>query len=178
MRKLTPKQQAFVTAYLETGSKQRAIAIAGYRGDDDNLRTQLWRLMKQPHVRAALQEQTLEALESDGPLGRKVLRDLAETAESETVRLRAAEILLDRAVGPVPDRIDHLHLHRRGPDLTPDEIRARRDALRERLGLPSLPRLVGNSGGTGEASDENANQIMGGEGAVTGLHDLSGEKRA
>lgn len=173
MRKLTPKQQAFVTAYLETGSKQRAIKIAGYQGDDDNLRTQLWRLMKQPHVRAALQEQTLEALESDGPLGRSVLRELAEGAESETVRLRAAEILLDRAVGPVPDRIEHLH--RRGADLSPEEIRQRRDALRQRLGIAAM---VGAGVGEGSPAGEKPSQIIEGEGAVTGLRDLSGGEAA
>jgi hypothetical protein len=139
MKAITPKMQCFITAFIETGDRKQALKLAGYRGNPNALRVQLWRLMRKPHVRAAMQQQTLEALESDGPLGRAVLRELAEKAESESVRLRAAEILLDRAVGPVPDRIDHLHLHRRGPDLSPDEIRQRAAALRLRLGMvPAL----------------------------------------
>lgn len=165
MSGLTKKEAAYVAAYVETGNRHEALKVAGYTGNANTLRKTLWNLRKRPHVRAAIRERTLEAFEEDAPLGRAVLRELAEDkSQPGAVRKSAAEALVERSLGKVAEQHDHrLSVEM----LTPEQIIERRNALRARLGLP----LVGNSGG-------NASQVIDGESAVTGLRDLSPEKAA
>lgn len=98
--KLTPKQMAFVRAHVKLGgmnATQAAIA-AGYSGKGEGAGAAVTasRLLRAPHILAAIREETERTLRAGVALGASVLENLARSANSESVRLQAAQALLDR----------------------------------------------------------------------------------
>lgn len=89
----TQEEAAFVTEYVNNGGKAGPAAVrigktapTGYN----------W--YNRPHVRAAIIKEIRYRDAADAALGRDVLRQLAENAESEHVRIAAAKELLNRAM--------------------------------------------------------------------------------
>ena len=97
---LTPKQQAFVKAHVRLGglnATQAAIA-AGYSGKNKGVGAAVTasRLLDKPHILDAIRKETERGLRAGVAIGAAVLESLAKTAKSESVRLQAAQALLDR----------------------------------------------------------------------------------
>lgn len=160
MRSLTAKQRAYVNALVETGNMTRAMREAGYVGKPRSLRTQRYRLTHDERIRAEVEAATRQAFALDAPIARKRLLHLVEHAKSEAVQVRAAEILLDRGLGLLAEQHEHRHMHIVA-DLSPEEVRARRDALRERLGLGRAPIVDGAPACPAAASTEKNSAISG-----------------
>jgi phage terminase small subunit len=98
--RLTPKQSAFVKAYCRLGGMngtQAAIA-AGYsgKGQGAGAAVSSSRLLRLPHILTAIRQETERSLRSGVALGAQVLYELAQGAQSESVRLQAAQALLER----------------------------------------------------------------------------------
>jgi len=93
---LTPKQRKAVEALLTTGDKSQAAELAGVK------RQTVYKWLKRPDFQQALRDAEAEALKSLSQaltrLGSKAADTLDKSmdAESETVRLRAADIVLGR----------------------------------------------------------------------------------
>ena len=105
---LTERQRAFVSAYAinpQTCGKVEQSAIeAGY--SQGGARTRGGELLKMLHIQAAIRKECERVLASSAPLAISVLMELAESACSESVRLQAANSLLDRAGYKHPELIE------------------------------------------------------------------------
>ncbi len=97
---LTTKQAAFVRAYVKLGglNAMQAALAAGYSGRDggNNAAVVASRMLRMPHILSAIREETQRKLCSGVALGAVILEDLGRNATSESVRLQAAQALLDR----------------------------------------------------------------------------------
>lgn len=100
---LTPRQRAFVREYLRTQNVLQAARKAGIKSPE----SYAYRLWKNPKVQAAIAQaqsdmrwlfvqETAEAL--------SMLVELMANAQTDSVRLRAAQEILDRAGDKRPDR--------------------------------------------------------------------------
>lgn len=92
---LSPAETAFVDALIEVGDTAAAATIAGTQPS----------VALDPRIQAAIVERIRQHGPSDAAHARRVLRDLAERAENEGVRYRAATTLWERGLGKVPDTI-------------------------------------------------------------------------
>ena len=95
--KVTPRQRKAIEALLTTATVAEAARVAGVK------RQTIYRWMKQDSFRAALAEAEREALESLsralvrlGDTATKTLDAAMRGAESESVRVRASDIVLSR----------------------------------------------------------------------------------
>jgi len=135
--KLTPKQQAFVKAHVRMGglnATQAAIA-AGYSGKNKRVGAAVTasRLLDKPHILDALRKETERGLRAGVAIGASVLESLARTAKSESVRLQAAQALLDRGGLQLASLSEH---HVVVEDRRTDtELQARVNELYRELGL-------------------------------------------
>jgi hypothetical protein len=94
-RQLTDKQTAFVAALIETGDAPTAAELAGFL---DRPSKEAWRLLRIPHVLAAVNAAVQIALAEDAPLARNLLRQyVKDESINPKIRLDAARTLLDRA---------------------------------------------------------------------------------
>ena len=95
-KNLTPKQLRAVESLLTTGDKSQAAELAGVK------RQTIYKWLKQPEFQQALREAEAEALQSLSQalarLGSKAADTLDKSmdADSDQVRLRAADIVLNR----------------------------------------------------------------------------------
>jgi phage terminase small subunit len=143
-RQLTPKQAAFVEAYVNGRNITGAAIDAGY---SESTASQIGSaLLKTPHVQAAVQAGVRHALALDAPLARRVLVDLAQDVNMHPkIRLDAAKTLLDRAghVAPRPmmeKRMEEKALH----EMPIEQLRALADKLEAELADRAKPvELVG-----------------------------------
>ena len=97
---LTARQLGFVKAYVKLGgmnATQAAIA-AGYsgKGDRNGAAVAASRLLQRPVIIQAIREEVERTLRAGVALGASVLEQLAREGKSESVRLQAAQALLDR----------------------------------------------------------------------------------
>jgi hypothetical protein len=135
--KLTPKQTAFVKSYCRLGgmnATQAAIA-AGYSGHGKGAGAAVSasRMLQQPHILNAIREETERTLRAGVALGAQVLDELARGAVSESVRLQAAQALLDRGGMQLANLSEH---HVIVEDKRTDaELRCRVEELARELGL-------------------------------------------
>ena len=134
--KLTPKRAAFVKAYLATGganATQAAIA-AGYSGKGGGAGAAVTasRLLREPLVLQAIKEEAERRLRAGVALGASTLEELARNAQSESVRLQAAQSLLDRGGLQLASLSKHEVVVEHRSD---DELRARVEQLQRELGL-------------------------------------------
>jgi hypothetical protein len=94
-RQLTDKQAAFVAALIETGDAPTAAQLAGFL---DRPSKEAWRLLRIPHVLAAVNAAVQIALAEDAPLARYLLRRyVKDESMNPKIRMDAARTLLDRA---------------------------------------------------------------------------------
>lgn len=109
-RKISPKELRFVQAYVRLGGMngtQAAIA-AGYGVSGAHV--QAHRLLRRPHVLSAIKDETERGLRAGVAIGASVLEELAKTAASESVRLQAAQSLLDRGGMRLANISEHHHI--------------------------------------------------------------------
>jgi len=130
--KLTPKQTAFVKSYCRLGgmnATQAAIA-AGYSGHGKGAGAAVSasRMLQLPHILQAIREETERTLRAGVALGAQVLDELARGAVSESVRLQAAQALLDRG----GMQLANLSVEDKRTDA---ELRCRVEELARELGL-------------------------------------------
>jgi|WetSurMetagenome_2_1015567.scaffolds.fasta_scaffold94644_2 hypothetical protein len=99
MSALTPKQQQFVLALLQTGCSQaKAAQLAGYAGNSDTLKATGWRLAHDAHVQAALHEEAHKLIRTTAPMAIGVITEIAQDPSVEPKdRLKAALELLNRS---------------------------------------------------------------------------------
>ncbi len=103
MRRLLPRQRAFVQAYMALGASgrgmgHRAAAIAGYDGDEESLRVRGSVLLSDQRVQDALLEEGRKALNSHGPIAADVVHEImVDPTVAKKDRLRAAEMVLNRS---------------------------------------------------------------------------------
>lgn len=98
MTDLTPRQEAFVAAFVEAdGNVAEASRIAGYTSASSGHEA-----LKSPTVQHAIAKLTRERIHHLAPRMVNILKELALNAKSSFVRLDAAKTLLDRAgFGPI-----------------------------------------------------------------------------
>ena len=101
---LTVKQRGFVSAYVETGGKiAESGKLAGYA--ESSARTRGYELLQMPNIQEAIRQACNKQLAVHASMAIRVLSELAEKAESETVRNAAAQTLLDRSGYKLPDKL-------------------------------------------------------------------------
>ena len=88
---LTNQRQVFVEEYVRSGDHLEAAKKAGYK-DTHTLRNQACKLRREDEITDELHRNFAEI----APRALNILSDLAENAESESVRLGATRDLLDR----------------------------------------------------------------------------------
>lgn len=133
--RLTPKQRRFVDHYLSLGgvNATRAAVLAGYEGGRNGAGVTAHRLLKQPAILQAIRDLAEARLRSGVALAASVLEELAKTAKNESVRLKAAESLLDRG-GLMLQTVSRHEVHVIHSK-TDEELRARVEQLAKELGL-------------------------------------------
>ena len=132
MPQLTDKQQDFVRYYVENGGNaSKAARDAGY--GESSAHATAWHMLRQNHIMEAVKYETLRAIAIRVPLAQAILVDLAENAQNESVKLKAAEALLDRGGLQLAQS---LNLHVRPVDeRTDEELIARCRELQKELGI-------------------------------------------
>lgn len=113
----TEKQQKFVDFYVMTGNAKKSAILAGY--SEATAEVNGCKLRKQ--LSAEIDQATRDALSHHAAMSVKNLVDLANTAESETVRLQANKDILDRAGYKPTDRVEQTVTY---DDKTTEELRA------------------------------------------------------
>lgn len=93
---LSPAETAFVEALIETGNPAAAASIAGTQPS----------LARDPRIQSALVEQLRSYGAVDAVYARKVLYDLAKSADQDGTRLRAAMTLWERGLGKIPEQVN------------------------------------------------------------------------
>jgi len=91
---LTNQRQVFVEEYVRSGDHLEAAKKAGYK-DTHTLRNQACKLRRE--CADEITDELLRNFAEIAPRALNILSDLAEIAESESVRLGATRDLLDRA---------------------------------------------------------------------------------
>ena len=90
---MTEKQDKFIESYVLTGNATRSAIAAGY--SEKTAKVKGYQLKNQLHNE--IQKEVQKAILDKIPASLKWLSDLAEGAESESVRLGAIKDILDRA---------------------------------------------------------------------------------
>src|SRR5262245_61274295 len=90
--KLNAREAKFVEGLAHGLKKGEAAAAAGY--SVHSAPEQASRLLTRPHILSALREAAERQITAGVAIGAKILVELAESARSEDVRLRAAQALL------------------------------------------------------------------------------------
>lgn len=120
---LTPQQRDFVIALIESdghkGAEADAALAAGYgNGVRDSAKRAARDLLKNPRVMATLKAELKKRFDAAAVLGFRTLVELATSARSESVRLSAANSLIDRSMlGPVVSKNATITAHTSVDDL-------------------------------------------------------------
>ena len=135
--KLTPKKLAFAKCHVQLGGKNatQAAIMAGYssKGGGAGAAVTASRLLRDPRVLQAIKEESERRLRSGVAMAADTLTELAQNAQSESVRLQAAQALLDRGGMQLATLSQH---HVVVEDKrTDDELLARVRQLQGELGL-------------------------------------------
>jgi phage terminase small subunit len=99
---MTEKQDKFIETYVLTGNATKAAVVAGY--SEKTAKVKGSQLKSQ--LQSEIQKETQKILADKIPSSIKWLTDLAESAESESVRLGAIKDILDRAGLKPIDKIE------------------------------------------------------------------------
>jgi len=109
-KKLTAQQVRFVEFYCRGKSAMEAYRLAGYTGDPHK---QAWQIKANQGVQEAIDEKLNAFVKNVDDMIKQSAEDafnneihLMTTAESEMVRLRASQDVLDRAGLKVTDKLD------------------------------------------------------------------------
>lgn len=134
---LPKKQRAFIDQYVLSGDAFQAYLAAGYT-EGKSARAKAAQMKSR--LRTQIAQRARETSESVDMaiLGMKVVRELAESAESEAVKLKAGMALMERGLPERPQEIHHTHDHTLR-DLTEEEIDRRIARLRGDLAIDVSP---------------------------------------
>lgn len=120
---LSPAESAFVDALVELGDANEAAVSAGVQPS----------IGRDPRIQSAVVDRIRECRAVDAAYSRKILCDLARSADQDSVRLRAASTLWERSMGKIPDQVNvDVHVHSMSRETLYAEIRN----LIDELGLP------------------------------------------
>ena len=118
---MTDKQDQFIETYVLTGNATRSAVAAGYSERTAKIKgAQL-----KAQFRNVILEATQKVLADKIPEGLNWLTELAQSAESESVRLGAVKDLLDRAGLKPVERIETTTVEQ----MSDEEIKRELDAL-------------------------------------------------
>jgi hypothetical protein len=138
-RHLTEMQEAFVERLIECGDASTAARLAGFAD-----RREPWRLLRIPHVLAAVNAAMKTALAHDAPVARLLLRQyVMDPKMNPKIRLEAAKTLLDRSGYVAPKARDdsadggYRSLH----EMTTEQLRAEADRLAGEIANRATPVL-------------------------------------
>ena len=98
----TDKQELFIEAYCQSGTAKKAAVMAGY---SENTATQKGYYLKNKFAKE-INEKTRQMIQDSVPAAINQMRVLADSAESESVRLAANKDLLDRAGLKPTERVE------------------------------------------------------------------------
>jgi len=121
---MTEKQDKFIETYVLTGNATKAAIAAGYSEKTATIKGS--QLKSQLH--SEIQREVQKMIADKIPASLKWLTDLAESAESESVRLGAIKDILDRAGLKPVDKVETTNIDQ----MSKDEIMRELEAL-ERL---------------------------------------------
>src|SRR5215831_18299686 len=149
-RQLTAMQEAFVERLIECGDAGTAAQLAGFSKPT----TDAWRLLRIPHVLAAVNAAVRTALAEDAPLARNLLRQYVKDTEmNPKIRLDAAKTLLDRSGHIAPKARDESAEREKSlHEMSTDELRAMVDRLETEVANRATP-VLGASGAPIESED-------------------------
>jgi phage terminase small subunit len=143
--KLTYKQRAFVRHYVKLGGTNATSAAlaAGYAaspsekgGRAPGASVTASRLLNNPAILRAIRDETERSLRAGVALGANVLEQLCREANSESVRLQAAQALLDRGGLQLANLSQHNIVIE--DKRTEGELLARVKELQRELGLQAI----------------------------------------
>ena len=120
---MTDKQEKFIEYYCLTGNATRAAIEAGYSEKTPNQKGYELKKLLQGRIYESVQR----LLQDRIPAALYLLSELAESAESESVRLGAIKDILDRSGLKPVERIETTSVER----MSTDEIQRELDALRK-----------------------------------------------
>ena len=118
---MTERQDKFIDIYSKTGNATKSAIEAGY--SQKTAKQKGYELKNL--LRKEINEQTQKVLADHVPSSIKWLSELAETSESDSVRLGAIKDLLDRAGLKPVERIEQTTVER----MSDEEIQRELDAL-------------------------------------------------
>jgi phage terminase small subunit len=119
--RLSPRKQKFVEELVRRGNAHEAYLAAGYK--ESRLSRRKARALERELTREISEEVSRFAGSNEmAILGLSVLKKLAESADSEPVKLNAAKELLARTLPEAPKEVNYTH---RVMHLSDDEIDAR-----------------------------------------------------
>ena len=98
----TDKQEAFIESYCQTGNATKAAVMAGY---SETTATQKGYYLKNKFSKE-IHEKTRQMIQDSVPAAINQMRILADSAESESVKLAANKDLLDRAGLKPTERVE------------------------------------------------------------------------
>jgi len=107
---LTPKREAFVREYVAAGGSNatQAAIRAGFSPTCAQVKS--YQLLRDPAVLDAIQQLVTKRMRAGTAIGMSVLEHLANNATSESVRLQAAQALLDRGGMKPIQQTEHRHI--------------------------------------------------------------------
>ena len=91
----TERQVSFCEHYIRTGNALQSAKAAGYGTSDESAKRRGTELSKR--YKEYIDSEIRQNLGSLVPIALKIVAELAEHGESETVRLKAAQDIMDRA---------------------------------------------------------------------------------
>ena len=101
---LTIRQRAYAREYVRNGGKGEQAAIAAGYGKA-GARQRSTECLQAPAVQEEIRRQVNAMMSDHVPMCLRVLAELAEKAESETVRNSAAQTIMDRTGYKLPDKL-------------------------------------------------------------------------
>ncbi|MBE7422234.1 MAG: terminase small subunit [Zoogloeaceae bacterium] len=130
---LNPRELRFVQAYCKNGGRNAGAAaiVAGYSKNGAPVTAH--RLLKRQKVLIAIRAEAERCLRAGVALGASMLMELAEKANSESVRFQAAQALLDRGGLQLKALSEHRHIIE--DKRTDGELLARIEQLTRELGI-------------------------------------------
>jgi phage terminase small subunit len=121
---MTDKQDKFIEEYVRTGNATQSAIYAGYA--EKNANVQGHQLKKK--FRTEIEDATYKSLQDKIPQALSWVTNLAQNAESESVRLGAIKDILDRAGLKPVEKIETTTIE----SMSDEEIQRELDVLRTR----------------------------------------------
>jgi len=121
---MTDKSNKFIEEYVRTGNATQSAIYAGYA--EKNANVQGHQLKKK--FRTEIEDATYKSLQDKIPQALSWVTNLAQNAESESVRLGAIKDILDRAGMKPVEKIETTTIE----SMSDEEIQRELDALRTR----------------------------------------------